>query len=494
MKRKVSESNSIKTNGIFGFHRVAAAAPKLSVADVEANGAEIATLIERAECDNAALLLLPELSITGYTCADLFHNSTLLEAAEAEIAIIAESLNGKRIICVVGAPLRNNGRLYNCAVVIQNGSVLGVVPKTHLPTYREFYERRWFASGAGTTGSIKLAGLEVPFGVDIIFEGDGDFSFGIEICEDLWSVIPPSSHQAIAGATILLNLSASDELVAKADYRRNLVESQSARCVAGYVYASAGVGESTTDLVYGGHLLAAENGAVIAENERFSRESSMITVDIDCERLVQTRMTETSFDQNQMSEFRRVELGLLNSIETINRGFSPTPFVPANSAERTKRCGEIFSIQTAALAKRLEHVGAEKAVIGVSGGLDSTLALLVIAETFKLLDLPTENIITVTMPGFGTTDRTLDNALELCALLGSDLRKIDITEASTLHFSDIGHDPAVLDVTYENVQARERTQILMDIANRERGILVGTGDLSEIALGWSTYNGDHMSM
>jgi len=483
-----------KKNGFFGYHRVAAASPKLIVADVEFNAAEISRLIGDAESDNAALLLLPELAVTGYTCADLFHNTTLLDGTGTALAEIADATRNKCVVCVVGAPLRNNGRLYNCAVVIQNGAVLGVVPKIHLPTYREFYERRWFASGAETFGSMKLLGVDVPFGVDLLFEGEGDFIFGIEICEDLWSVIPPSSHQAVAGATILLNLSASDELVAKAEYRRGLVRSQSARCVAGYVYASAGVGESTTDLVYGGHLLAAENGSIIAENTRFSRESSMITADVDCERMTQTRMTETSFDQYDLPLFRRVALGALNSIDEIRRTFSPTPFVPADPDARAKRCEEIFSIQTAALAKRLEHVGAEKAVVGVSGGLDSTLALLVIAETFKLLGRSTSDAVTVTMPGFGTTGRTLDNAVELCSIIGADLRKIDITEAAELHFRDIGHDPAVLDVTYENVQARERTQILMDIANRERGILVGTGDLSEIALGWSTYNGDHMSM
>ncbi|MCK5844989.1 MAG: NAD(+) synthase [Victivallales bacterium] len=481
-------------NGLFGFHRIAAAAPKLALADPAANTAETQRLIDEAESNDTAALLLPELSITGYTCADLFLNTALLDAAEEAIAKLAKHTKGKKVVCVVGAPLRVNSRLYNCALAIQNGNILGVVPKIHIPTYREFYERRWFASGVGTTGTMKFACREVPFGVDLIFERSGNFSFGIEICEDLWSVIPPSSRQALAGATVLLNLSASDELVSKADYRRDLVRNQSARCVSGYVYASAGIGESTTDLVYGGHLIAAENGSIVAENTRFSHETSMETADIDCERLTATRMTETSYDQHHIPAVRRIPLGPLNIIKEIHRAVSPSPFVPANPAERSKRCEEIFSIQTAALARRLEHVSAKKAVLGISGGLDSTLALLVVAETMKLLNEPTENIVAVTMPGFGTTDRTCGNAAKLANLTGAELRTIDITEAAKLHFNDIGHDPDVLDTTYENIQARERTQILMDIANKESGILVGTGDLSEIALGWSTYNGDHMSM
>ena len=494
MTTNTPQGKTIQNGGLLGFRRIAAAAPKLTVADVESNTSEIKRLIDLAESEDAAVLLLPELALTGYTCADLFHNSVLLASTEAATAEIAKYSKDKKLVCVFGAPLRNDGRLYNCALVVQNGVVLGVVPKTHLPTYREFYERRWFASGADTTGNIKTSEFTAPFGVDLIFTADADFSFGIEICEDLWSVIPPSSLQALAGATLILNPSASDELVSKADYRRTLVAGQSARCVAGYVYASSGVGESTTDVVYGGHLIAAENGSILAENARFERETTLITADIDFERLAMTRITETSFDQHPIPEFRRVQLGELNEMKNILREFSPTPFVPANPAERSKRCREIFSIQTAGLAKRLEHVGAEKAVIGVSGGLDSTLALLVTTETFKLLGKRSKDIMAVTMPGFGTTDRTRGNAVELCALTGADLREIDITEAAKMHFRDIGHDPSVLDVTYENVQARERTQILMDIANREHGILVGTGDLSEIALGWSTYNGDHMSM
>ena len=479
---------------MFGFYRIAAVSPAVKVADIRFNTKEIISGIENAIQKDAALVLFPELAITAYSCADLFNNSTLIEESEKALIEIAQATRDKNIITVVGTPLRRAGRLYSCAVIIQNGSIIGAVPKIYLPNYREFYEQRWFTSGKGTSGTIKIGNNTVPFGEHIIFEYNHFFSFGIELCEDLWNIIPPSSEHAIAGANILLNLSASNELVAKADYRRELIKGQSARCVAGYIYASAGCGESTTDVVYSGHLLAAENGAIIAENSRFCRETSMITADIDCEKLSYIRRSETSFDQTVSCEYRTVELTEPTAASSINRSFTNHPFVPANIAERDIRSAEIFNIQKAALAKRIEHAYIKKAVIGISGGLDSTLALLVIEETFKMLGKSMKDIITVTMPGFGTTDRTYDNAVELCKIIGTDLRTIDIREACLKHFEDIGHDPAVHDVTYENVQARERTQILMDIANREGGIVIGTGDLSEIALGWSTYNADHMSM
>ena len=479
---------------MFGFHRIAAISPVVKVADIRFNTKEILSAIDNAAAESAAVVVFPELALTAYTCADLFQNSTLIEEAEKALLEIAKETKKRDIIVVIGAPLRRSGRLYSSAVVIQNGKFLGVVPKIYLPNYREFYEQRWFASGKGTSGSVKIGNKRVPFGEHLLFEYDHFFTFGIELCEDLWNITPPSSEHAIAGANILLNLSASNELVAKADYRKQLIKGQSARCVAGYIYASAGCGESTTDVVYSGHLIAAENGAIIAENSRFNRKSSMITADIDCQRMSNIRRSETSFDQNSVCEYRTIQLKKPVDIPNIERSFPHHPFVPANLAERDTRSAEIFNIQKAALAKRVEHTHIKKAVIGISGGLDSTLALLVIEETFKLLGKPMKDIITITMPGFGTTDRTYDNAVQLCKIIGTDLRKIDIQEACLRHFEDIGHDAKVHDVTYENVQARERTQILMDIANREKGIVIGTGDLSEIALGWSTYNADHMSM
>ncbi len=479
---------------MLGFYRIAAVSPSLKVADVGFNTKEILISIDAAEKKEAALVLFPELSITAYTCADLFQNSTLLDVTEKALLQIAKHTENKNIIAVVGAPIRHSGRLYSCGIVIQNGNILGAVPKIYLPNYREFYEQRWFTSGIKTSGTAKIGKTRIPFGDRLIFGYNHFFTFGIELCEDLWNVIPPSSDHAIAGANILLNLSASNELVSKADYRRQLVKGQSARCIAGYIYASAGTGESTTDVVYGGHLIAAENGVVISENERFLRETSMITADIDCEKMFNIRLSETPFDQNNVCEYRNIEVEKPNEISEIDRQSVPHPFVPANPRERTIRCQEIFNIQKAGLAKRVEHTNAEKVIIGISGGLDSTLALLVIEKTFKLIGKPVKDIITITMPGLGTTDRTYDNAVSLCRILGTEFRKIDIKEACLDHFREIGHDPEIHDVTYENVQARERTQVLMDIANCEKGLVAGTGDLSEIALGWSTYNADHMSM
>ena len=481
---------------MFGFYRVATATPKLEIANIKFNLLEISQQIKEADAQGCAVVLFPELAITGYSCGDLFHNSTLLDKANDAIGKVTEFSKNLKIIIVVGAPLLQNGRLYNCAIVIQSGEILGVVPKSYLPNYREFYEKRWFTEGKNISSYIDISNSNVPFGDKLIFECNKFFKFGIEICEDLWNVIPPSSYHAIAGATVIFNPSASNELVSKANYRKSLVSGQSAKCIAGYVYSSAGVDESTTDVVYGGDQIIAENGAIIAENERFNQASSMMIAEIDCERLYYTRLSESSFNSNVTDEnYRSIKVDTpINTIDKITNKIDPSPFVPSNLNKRDEHCKEIFNIQTNGLAKRLKHTNLKKVIVGISGGLDSTLALLVIVDTFKLLKLPMKNLITITMPGFGTTDRTYNNAVELCKILQTDFREISIKDSSLRHFKDIGHDSEILDVTYENVQARERTQLLMNIANKEGGIVAGTGDLSEIALGWSTYNADHMSM
>lgn len=478
-----------------GFYRIAAAVPVLKVADVEGNVAEIIELMGQAEAREAALVCFPELCLTASTCADLFHQPTLLEAALEGLAAVAAASASLEVAVIVGAPLLHCDRLYNCAVVLQGGKILGVVPKSFIPNYKEFYEKRWFTSGRELRGEeLTLAGQTVPFGADLVFAHDRYVTLGVELCEDLWNVTPPSSSLALAGATILANLSASNEIVAKADYRRALVASQSARCVAAYVYSSCGVMESSTDLVFSGHALIAENGIVLAENERFERENRLLLAEVDCQRLALTRLSETSFADNPAPAVRRVELPLFRAPSQLERPIDPHPFVPSDPEQRDLRCREIFSIQAAGLAKRLSHTRSQRAVIGVSGGIDSTLALLVAAEATRLIGGDVGSISAITMPGFGTGERTYKNAVALCRQLGVELREIDITAACRQHFADIGHDPEQHDVAYENVQARERTQVLMDIANKEGGIVIGTGDLSEIALGWSTYCGDHMSM
>jgi NAD+ synthase (glutamine-hydrolysing) len=481
---------------MFGFYRVAAAVPEVRVADVDFNVLEIKKLVAEADRQGVALVVFPELCITGYTCADLFHQTRLTDKVYSALAEIANFAKAFDIVAVVGAPLFFKSRLFNCAVVIHNGKILAAVPKSFNPNYREFYEKRWFSSGKNIISEkMEINKEKIPFGTNIILEHDSLFSFGIEICEDLWNVIPPSCHHSIAGATINVNLSASNELVGKSEYRLDLVRQQSARCVSGYVYASSGVKESTTDLVFGGHSIIAENGVLLAQNERFLRTSGLITADMDCERIRTSRISATSFADNEtVNDYLRVKIGKINRINSLKRDIPSHPFVPPDHAQRDGRCREIFSIQSAGLAKRLEHTGSEKAVIGVSGGLDSTLALLVCMEAMKLLGKKNKCIAAITMPGFGTTGRTYKNTVKLCNFAGVDFREIDIKAACNDHFKEIGHNPSVHDVTYENVQARERTQILMDVANREKGIVVGTGDLSEIALGWSTYNADHMSM
>ena len=494
---------------MFGFYRFACVSPVLKVADTAYNTEEIVRSAKSAASNGAAFVVFPELCITGYTCSDLFHQELLLQNSTRSLLKIAEALKDSDAVIAVGLPLRIFGRLYNCAAFVQRGKVMAVTPKIHLPNQREFYEKRHFSSGRdllrGDAGNgcaplrclIEGAG-EVPITNFITVKGAGsEVRIGVELCEDLWTPAPPSGELALAGANVIVNLSASDALVGKRDYRRNLVMNQSARCMAAYVYASAGVHESTTDMVFSGHLMIAENGSMLAESKPFSRETEIVYADVDVERLNMQRLSEGSFQDfdSRATIARAATLECLRDCDTLQYRFvSPTPFVPGNIETRDINCTEIFNIQCAGLAKRLEASHSKRAVIGLSGGLDSTLALLVVAETFKLLNRPAKEILALTMPGFGTTKRTRNNAVELAKLLGVELRTVDIQKACLQHFADIGHDPQKLDVTYENVQARERTQILMDIANSEGGIVIGTGDLSEIALGWSTYNADHMSM
>jgi len=476
-----------------GFIRVAAAVPKVGVADIGANSREVVSLMQEAEARDVAIVVFPELCLTAYTCADLFFQEALHCSLDKALRKILDQTKSLQTIAIVGAPLWYQNRLYNCAIVIQRGKILGVVPKIFLANHKEFYEKRWFKSGADIVSKhMHIAGESVPFGVDLIF--GKKILFGVEICEDLWSTIPPSSQQSINGAQLFFNLSASNELVAKAAYRRELVAHQSARTVSGYIYASAGVHESTTDLIYSGSAIIAENGSVLAESPRFQRESTLITADIDTEKLTYYRLIETSYADTQKTLFQRIPTFPLKQITSLQRAFDPHPFVPKDKTKQREICEEIFMMQSSALAKRIEFIGSTKAVIGISGGLDSTLALLVAVKAMQLLGRETDQIVAVTMPGFGTTSRTYDNAVTLCRLLGVDFREIPIAGAVMQHFKDIGHDPDTHDVVYENAQARERTQILFDIANQVGGIVIGTGDLSEIALGFATYGGDHLSM
>ena len=493
----------------YGFVRVAAAVPELKVAGCSFNAGKIIELIKEAEKAEVQMVVFPELSLTAYTCADLFHQHLLIQESASALQTVAESTKSLGILVIVGLPLLLNNQLFNCAAVIQKGEILGIVPKTYIPGYREFYEERWFSPGTQAKDtSVTLFGKNIPFGTDLLFESDGPepVCFGVELCEDLWAPIPPSSYQAIAGAVILFNLSASNEVIGKAEYRRDLVTLQSGKCAAGYVYASSGIDESTTDVVFGGHAMIAENGSMLAESERFLRNGHITASEIDVRRLLNERITNTSFMEQQPDRsFRKVafhlerlnfgyQSGDTEKTPALSRYVDPHPFVPSDKTARGIRCKEIFAIQTAGLAKRLSHTGTTNVVLGISGGLDSTLALIVAVKTFDILGIPRENITAITMPGFGTTDNTYENAVRLIRSFGAELREISIKEACLQHFESIGHDCAVHDVTYENVQARERTQILMDIANKQGGLVIGTGDLSELALGWCTYNGDHMSM
>lgn len=476
-----------------GFVKVAAATPDVRVADCRHNGNEIIRLIREMEKEGAKVMVFPELCITGYTCADLFWQELLVRSAREELVRIVQETSDVDALIFVGLPFEHSGKLYNVAAAVSHGEVLGMVPKIHLPNYGEFYEQRNFASGAGVCDLAILNGEEVLFGSELIFACTNmpKLTVAAEICEDLWVTSPPSANHAAAGANLIVNLSDSSEAVGKDSYRKSLVRGQSARLVCGYVYANAGEGESTQDLVFGGQNLIAENGALLAEGKRFQNE--IVYGDVDFERISSERRRMTTFESD-LGTYQMVPFCLTVEETKLTRQFAPNPFVPSNEKDRDDRCDEILNIQAMGLKKRLAHIHGERAVVGISGGLDSTLALLVTARTFDLLGLPRENILAVTMPCFGTTDRTYRNACELTRRLGATLQEVDIKEAVRVHFENIGQDPALHDVTYENSQARERTQVLMDLANQCNGLVVGTGDLSELALGWATYNGDHMSM
>ena len=481
----------------YGFVKVAAAVPATKVADVAYNVQQIESLIAQAEGRGVEIMVLPELCLTGYTCQDLFKQQALIDRAEQGVMLLLDFTRKLDIITVVGLPVVINGLLYNCAAVIQSGSLLGIVPKTYLPNYGEFYEKRWFASAQDLNPTdIYFAGSPVHITPEaqLFVTADG-VKFGMEICEDLWAPIPPSNNLALAGADIILNLSASNELIGKHAYLKSLIAQQSARTISGYVYASCGFGESTQDAVYGGNALIYENGRLILEGSRFSFQPQLQVSQIDVEKLRAERQVNTTFINAQRHSHATdiVCKAVAPKEFELLREIDPHPFIP-KSDNMSDSCEEILNIQVAGLAKRLYHINAQKAVIGISGGLDSTLALLVTVKAFDKLGIDRKGIIGITMPGFGTTDRTHNNAVKLMQTLGVTIREISIAKAVTQHFEDIDHNPKVHDTTYENAQARERTQILMDVANKENAIVVGTGDLSELALGWATYNGDHMSM
>ena len=522
-----------------GFIKVAAATPKIKVGDCKHNAVEICSLIREAYRNKTQLIVFPELCITGYTAGDLFWQKALLDnAMKALIETIVPYTEGKEIIAIVGLPMIFKSKLYNMAAVVYDGEIMGFVPKTYIPNYSEFYEGRHFSSGKGVEGlkdityrninddsfisgsyilkNFKLESQEeyddeyddeydeefdetedtVSVGTNLLFKcvNFDNFTFSIEICEDLWVPNPPSTNHAIAGATVIANLSASDETVGKDTYRTGLVTGQSARTLSAYIYADAGEGESTTDLVFAGHNIIAENGAIIAQSDKFTNGITYGEIDLDKIAAERARMTTFVSGQYIDSEYEEIEIYLEEEKFDFSRVIDNAPFVPSNESERDKRCEEILSIQTMGLKKRLEHTNCKNSVVGISGGLDSTLALLVTVRAFDSLNIDRKGIIAVTMPGFGTTDRTYNNALKMIEKLGCTLKEVNIAEAVKLHLKQIGHDINIHDVTYENVQARERTQILMDLANKEGGLLIGTGDLSELALGWCTYNGDHMSM
>ena len=481
-----------------GFVRIGAVVPKLKVADTEFNCNEIIKQIEIASNNKIQIAVFPELCITGYTCQDLFEQDILLEEAERSLDKILEYTNNLDIICIIGMPIKAENQLFNTAVVIQKGRILGIVPKTFIPNYSEFYEKRWFTSSkSANKKEIEILGQKVPFGIDLLFKdkANNEICFGIEICEDVWAVEPPSNKLALLGANIIFNLSASNEVIGKKEYRKELVKMQSAKTISGYVYCSSGVNESTSDVVLSGDSMIFENGSCLVNNSRFDFESNMIFTEIDTKRLSNDRRKNTSFMGNPVDlEYREIEINIPDNIENLTREYSKTPFVPEDKKKISEICEEILNIQSYGLAKRLLHTNINKTVIGISGGLDSTLAFLVITKAYEILNLPKENIIAITMPGFGTTSRTHNNSIKLINEYGATFREINITKSSLQHFEDIGHDKNIKDVTYENAQARERTKILMDIANKENGLVIGTGDLSELALGWCTYNGDHMSM
>lgn len=482
----------------FGFYKVAAACLKLKVGNTRYNCEEIKKAIRAADENGAKVLVTPELCVSGYTCGDLFFQTALQTACLEALEEISESTKGRDLAVVIGLPISVGARLYNCAAVIMDGAILGIVPKQYLPNYAEFYEKRWFASGKESSDRTVTIGTQrVPFG-KLLFRLSDEITMGAEICEDLWTTVPPSSFMALQGANLIVNLSAGNETVSKDEYRKSLVSGQSARCICAYAYAGAGVHESTTDMVFSGACTIAENGTVLAENQRFGRGTSIIYAYVDAQKLNALRCANMSFNDSTDDfplSYTVIDAPLKTTeMDTFDRFIEPYPFVPSDNRMKEERCAEILNIQAAGIAKRLEHTGMKKCIIGVSGGLDSTLALLAAVRTMDTLKLPHGNIIGIAMPGFGTTGRTYHNSIALMESLGVTVREIGIKKACIQHFEDIGHDPQRHDVTYENAQARERTQILMDIANKDGALLIGTGDLSEAAMGWCTYNGDQMSM
>ena len=477
-----------------GFVKVAAATPDIRVADVEFNTQNIINAMEEAQKNGAKILVFPELCVTGYTCSDLFDHSVLLKVSRKALLEIAENTNDKDMLVFVGAPLEVNGKLYNVAAAMNQGEIIGFTTKTFLPNYGEFYEMRQFTPGPQTVREITFEGKKIPFGPQILFQAEGmeELVVAAEICEDVWSPIPPSIQAALEGATVIVNCSASDETIGKDTYRRALISGQSARLISGYIYANAGEGESTTDIVFGGHNIIAENGTVLKESSRYVNE--IIYSELDLQRITGERRKNTTFQPLDEETLVRVPFTVEETKTFLTRTFPKKPFVPSDEQTRAQRCEEILTIQAMGLKKRLAHTNARTAVVGISGGLDSTLALLVTARAFDMLGRDKKDIIAVTMPCFGTTDRTYQNACEMSKKVGATLIEVPIADAVNVHFRDIGHDPEDHSVTYENCQARERTQVLMDIANKTWGMVIGTGDLSELALGWATYNGDHMSM
>ena len=477
-----------------GFIKVAAATPDIRVADVEFNTQNIINAMEEAQKNGAKILVFPELCVTGYTCSDLFDHSVLLKASRKALLEIAENTSDKDMLVFVGAPLEVNGKLYNVAAAMNQGEIIGFTTKTFLPNYGEFYEMRQFTPGPQTVREITFGGKKIPFGPQILFQAEGmeELVVAAEICEDVWSPVPPSIQAALEGATVIVNCSASDETIGKDTYRRALISGQSARLISGYIYANAGEGESTTDLVFGGHNIIAENGTVLKESSRYVNE--IIYSELDLQRITGERRKNTTFQPLDEETLVRVPFTVEETKTFLTRTFPKKPFVPSDEQTRAQRCEEILTIQAMGLKKRLAHTNARTAVVGISGGLDSTLALLVTARAFDMLGRDKKDIIAVTMPCFGTTDRTYQNACEMSKKVGATLIEVPIADAVNVHFRDIGHDPEDHSVTYENCQARERTQVLMDIANKTWGMVIGTGDLSELALGWATYNGDHMSM
>ena len=481
-----------------GFIRVGAIVNKLALANPLKNADVIIKEIKKAETLGVSIVTTPELSFTGYTCGDLFLQEQLLDDSIKALEQVLNETKDIDIISILGMPLRHDNQLFNCAVVITKGKILGVIPKTYIPNYQEFYEARWFSSSKELiTEEIEILGQLVPITTNILFQDKTlkEATFGIEICEDLWTVNPPSNNHALAGATMIFNLSSSNELIGKQEYRKSLVSSQSARTISAYIYASSGVMESTSDILFGGASMIYENGSILAENKRFELESNIITADIDVLKLANDRIKNRSFmKKTNLEEYKIIKLDIKDNIKELNREYKEYPFVPSNELERNKRCEEIIEIQSTALARRLIQVGNPKCVIGMSGGLDSTLAFLVIVKAYEKLKRNPKDIIGITMPGFGTTDRTYQNSIDLVKEYGGTLKEISIKDAALLHMKDIGLPETDRSITYENIQARERTQILMDVANMENGLVIGTGDLSELALGWCTYNGDHMSM